>query len=129
MRSGRTDPRRPDVRRARPGRPPDRGTLGGMEFVIRPATDADLPALRPLIAAATAELLRPFLTPGQVESSRAIMGLDTQLIADGPYYVVRSGDAYAGCGGWGRRATLYGGDHSAGRDAALLDPSREPARI
>lgn len=100
-----------------------------MRFTIRPATHADLPALRPLISSATAELLRPFLTPDQVESSQAIMGLDTQLIDDGTYYVVRAGDAYAGCGGWSRRATMYGGDHSAGRDAALLDPATEPARI
>jgi GNAT superfamily N-acetyltransferase len=100
-----------------------------MRFMIRPATHADLPALLPLIASATTELLSPFLTPEQVESSRAIMGLDTQLIDDDTYFVVRSGDAYAGCGGWSRRATLYGGDHSAGRDAALLDPATEPARI
>ncbi|MEV6488135.1 GNAT family N-acetyltransferase [Actinoplanes sp. NPDC051633] len=98
-------------------------------MLIRLATEADLPALLPLIAAATAELQQPFLTPAQIDSSRAIMGLDTQLIADGTYYVVLIGDEFAGCGGWSRRATLYGGDHSSGRDAALLDPSRDPARI
>ena len=27
------------------------------------------------------------------------------------------------------RATLYGGDHAAGRDAALLDPTRDAARV
>jgi GNAT superfamily N-acetyltransferase len=101
-----------------------------MRFTIRPATRADLPTLLPLIEAATSELLRPFLTAAQVESSRAIMGLDTQLIDDGTYYTVLSGGAdVAGCGGWSRRATLYGGDHSSGRDAALLDPAVDPARI
>jgi GNAT superfamily N-acetyltransferase len=35
----------------------------------------------------------------------------------------------AGCGGWSRRATLYGGDVSPGRDAALLDPARDAARV
>jgi len=35
----------------------------------------------------------------------------------------------AGCGGWSRRATLYGGDHSDGRDPALLDPASDPAKV
>src|SRR5215208_3032756 len=30
---------------------------------------------------------------------------------------------------WSRRATLYGGDRSPGRDAALLDPARDAARV
>ena len=47
-----------------------------------------------------------------------IMGIDTQLIADGTYFVIEIDGQVAGCGGWSRRNTLYGGDHSAGRDAA-----------
>jgi GNAT superfamily N-acetyltransferase len=100
-----------------------------MEFVSRVATRDDLPALRPVIEAAIGELQKGFLDAAQIESSRAIMGLDTQLIDDGTYFVVVSGERIAGCGGWSRRATLYGGDHSAGRDAALLDPAVEPAKV
>lgn len=100
-----------------------------MTLTSRPARPDDVPALLPLIAAATAELQKGFLDEAQIRSSRAIMGLDTQLVEDGTYYVVESGGVLAGCGGWSRRATLYGGDHSAGRDAALLDPARDPARI
>jgi GNAT superfamily N-acetyltransferase len=81
------------------------------------------------MAAAIEELQKPFLTPEQVASSWTIMGLDTQLIEDGTYYVVEIAGRIAGCGGWSRRATLYGGDQSPGRDAALLDPKRDPARI
>ena len=79
--------------------------------------------------AAISELLKPYLPPDAVAASFSIMGLDTQLIDDGAYYVIVSEGAIAGCGGWSRRATLFGGDHSAGRDAALLDPAREPARV
>jgi GNAT superfamily N-acetyltransferase len=74
-------------------------------------------------------LQKDFLDPAQIDSSRAIMGLDTQLVDDGTYFVVESEDRIAGCGGWSRRATLYGGDHSAGRDTALLDPTVDPAKI
>jgi GNAT superfamily N-acetyltransferase len=83
----------------------------------------------PLIEAAITELQKGFLTDEQIASSKAIMGLDTQLIEDGTYFVVESDGVVAGCGGWSRRATLYGGDHSAGRDAALLDPARDPAKV
>ena len=95
----------------------------------RLATRADLPLLAPIVDAAIGELQKDFLTPDQIASSRAIMGIDTQLVDDGTYYVVLSDDAIAGCGGWSRRATLYGGDHSAGRDAALLDPATQPAKV
>src|SRR5215208_1728524 len=75
------------------------------------------------------ELQKGFLDDAQIEWSHAIMGLDQQLIDDGTYFVIESDGQLAGCGGWSRRATLYGGDHSAGRDSAMLDPSREPARV
>ncbi len=57
------------------------------------------------------------------------MGIDTQLIEDGTYFVVESDGELAGCGGWSRRATLYGGSQTPGRDSQLLDPHVEPARV
>ena len=95
----------------------------------RIAKDGDLPALRALMAAAIDTLQSGFLSPEQIVASRAIMGLDTQLVEDGTYFIVEAKGALAGCGGWSRRATLYGGDHSQGRDAALLNPKTDPARV
>ena len=95
----------------------------------RLASREDLDALRALMDAAIAELQKPFLDAQQVASSRTIMGLDTQLIDDGTYFVVEIDGELAGCGGWSRRATLYGGDQTPGRDAALLDPSKDAARV
>jgi GNAT superfamily N-acetyltransferase len=96
---------------------------------LRLATETDLPALRVVMARAIAELQTAFLTPEQVTASAAMMGLDTRLVADRSYFIAELDGAVAGCGGWSRRATLYGGDHSAGRDARLLDPATEPARV
>ena len=95
----------------------------------RLAIPADVPALMALIEAAISELQRPFLEDDQIAASRSIMGIDRQLIEDGTYFIVEIDGEMAGCGGWSRRATLYGHDHSSGRDSALLDPSVDPARI
>ena len=95
----------------------------------RLATLADVGALRALMALSIAELQKPFLTEAQIASSRTIMGLDSQLIEDGTYFVVEDGGVLAGCGGWSRRATLYGGNTTPGRNAAMLDPAVDPARI
>jgi GNAT superfamily N-acetyltransferase len=95
----------------------------------RLATLEDVPALTALMEAAIRELLPHFLKPEEVEASFAVMGLDTQLIADGTYFVIESHGVIIGCGGWSRRATLFGGNHAAGRDARLLDPATEAARV
>jgi GNAT superfamily N-acetyltransferase len=98
-------------------------------FHNRPACTADIPALRTLMASAILELQRGFISPEEITASASIMGLDTQLIDDGTYFVIESDGVLAGSGGWSQRATLFGGDHSAGRNAALLDPAKDAARV
>jgi GNAT superfamily N-acetyltransferase len=98
-------------------------------MTCRLATLGDIDALHTIMDAAIAELQKPFLTGPQIASSHAIMGLDTQLVEDGTYFVVESDGEMAGCGGWSRRATLYGGDRTPGRSAALLNPATDAARI
>ena len=99
-------------------------------LTIRLATQADLDALRAIMARSIDHGQAAVLTPAQVVASRAVMGLDTQLVRDGTYFVVEEAGVPVGCGGWSRRATLYGGDHSTAlRDPVLLDPATDAARI
>jgi GNAT superfamily N-acetyltransferase len=94
------------------------------------ATRADLPALTALMAQAIDRLQVGLLSPAQIAASRTVMGLDTQLVDDGSYLIAERGGMIAGCGGWSRRATLYGGDHSTAlRNPQLLDPAHDPAKI
>lgn len=103
---------------------------------IRHAVTEDIPILRDLIDASVRGLQTREYTPSQIESALAtVYGVDTQLIADGTYLVAEAepgGDAAAlvvGCGGWSKRKTLYGGDQWTGREAALLDPRHDAAKI
>jgi GNAT superfamily N-acetyltransferase len=98
-------------------------------FTHRLATPADTDVLAQLMDLAIGELQKPFLSEAEIASSRLIMGIDSQLIEDGTYFVIEAGDRIAGCGGWSRRNTLYGGNQSPGRNAALLDPATDPARV
>ena len=98
-------------------------------FTHRLAQPEDMPALKDLMTAAIRELLPQFLTPEKVEASFAVMGVDSQLIEDGTYFILEEDGAIAGCGGWSRRATLFGHNHTAGRDSRLLDPKSEAARV
>lgn len=100
------------------------------DLKCRLAVDEDATALRAVIEEAITVLQRPYLNEDQLRASREIMGLDVQLISDGTYFVAQTPDGQvAGCGGWSRRAALYGADHTPYRDLRLLDPEREPARI
>lgn len=98
-------------------------------LTYRLARSEDLDALRGLMEAAISKLQKPYLNELQIESSRSIMGLDTQLIEDKTYFIVDTDGDLAGCGGWSRRATLFGGDHSPDRSSNLLNPFVDAARI
>lgn len=95
----------------------------------RTATTADIPAIRALMALAIDQLQESFLDARTIAASHAVMGLDTQLIADGTYLAVEQAGVLVGCGGWSRRTTLFGGNHTTVRNDSLLDPARDPARV
>ena len=97
---------------------------------LRVATLNDIPALRELIERSVRELQAGWYTAEQIEAAvRSVFGVDQQLIDDGTYYVAEIGGQLAGCGGWSKRKTLYGGDQYAQREDALLDPARDAAKI
>jgi GNAT superfamily N-acetyltransferase len=99
-------------------------------LIHRLATPDDLPALREVMRRSIEALQDDFLTAKQVRASHQVMGLDTQLVKDGTYFVIERDGQIAGCGGWSWRSTLYGGDSSiVDREPRALDPEIEPARI
>lgn len=99
-------------------------------FSHRIAVVDDLDLLREVMRRSIETLQDGFLSPKQVVASHKVMGLDAQLVRDGTYFIVESGDRIAGCGGWSWRSTLYGGDDSiVSREPRALDPATEAARI
>src|ERR1700678_4467285 len=102
---------------------------------VRQAIPADVPVLRVLIDDSVRELQAQDYTPAQIESAlRTVFGVDSQLIADGTYFVAEARPAESqpiivGCGGWSKRKTLYGSDHWTRRENALLDPLQDAAKI
>jgi GNAT superfamily N-acetyltransferase len=103
---------------------------GSTRFRIRQAIAADLPFLQDLIKTSVRDLQAHDYTPSQIQSALAtVYGVDTQLVADGTYFVVEAGARIVGCGGWSRRKTLYGADQCAGREDSLLDPVHDAAKI
>ena len=107
-----------------------------MGIRLRLAVASDIPVLRQLIDASVRGLQADDYTPTQIEAAlKTVYGVDSQLIADGTYFVVevekshKAGPEIVGCGGWSKRKTLFGGDHWTGRQDALLDSRHDAAKI
>ena len=105
----------------------------GSNLRIRLAQFADVPALHRLIELSVRGLQVGDYTPRQIEGALGTaLGLDTQLVLDGTYFVAypaEQPDILVACGGWSPRRTLFGSDGGAGRNAAMLDPHVDAARI
>src|ERR1700677_2441852 len=104
-------------------------------FVLRLATEEDIPALHELIEASVRGLQSGDYTPAQIEGALGtVLGLDTQLIRDRTYFVAETAGhngerLLSGCGGWSRRKTLFGADRGPGREPGLLDPETDAAKV
>jgi GNAT superfamily N-acetyltransferase len=114
------------VRRPRPA-PIERPLV---TVVLRKAVPADIPLLKALIARSARDLSVDDYRPSQVEGAlRGAFGVDSQLLADETYFVAEEDGELVGCGGWSFRSTLFGGDAHQARDASLLDPKTQAAKI
>lgn len=102
-----------------------------MRIQIRQATTIDIPLLNQLITESVRGLSAGYYSRDQIESALIhIFGIDTQLITDGTYYVAEIENRMAGCGGWSKRKTLYGGDQTKIEEGdSLLNPETDAARI
>lgn len=97
---------------------------------VRAALAADIPAMEALIQRSGIELSEGFYTTEQARAiTRHVFGVDTQLVADQTYFMVEQHGQLVACGGWSKRSTLFGADHTKQGVDALLDPANEPARI
>jgi len=103
------------------------------KFKHRIANKNDVTAIIELMQISITENMKAYLSPGEIEAAKETMGVDRTLIEDSSYFLIEAmvnqQNILVGCGGWGKRKTLYGGDHTKGRDDRLSDPSADAARI
>src|SRR5258708_27860028 len=94
-------------------------------FLIREATASDVPELRRLIEQSVRRLQKNDYTPEQIEGALGhALGLDTQLIEDGTYFVaeVAGPTGVVGCRGGGEPAAPIWGGHPPARRKENLHP-------
>jgi hypothetical protein len=77
-----------------------------------------------LIARSGIELSDGFYTPAQAQAiTQHVFGVDTQLVADQTYFVIEEAGQLLACGGWSKRATLFGADRTKqGADPCSIRP-------
>ena len=101
-----------------------------MTAILRPAMPGDIAALEALIARSGLSLSKGFYTEQQAQAiTRHVFGVDTQLISDATYFVIERDGELLACGGWSKRATLFGADRTKAAADPLLDPATQAGRI
>lgn len=97
---------------------------------VRRASEADVPALHALIEASVRGLQANDYSPAEIEGALGhALGLDSQLVKDGTYFIAEVDGEMVASGGWSYRATLCGSDGMTGRAPAKLDPAKDAAKI
>ncbi|MDP9003864.1 MAG: GNAT family N-acetyltransferase [Verrucomicrobiota bacterium] len=97
---------------------------------VRLARPDDIPRLETLIESSVRELQAPYYSTAQMDGALgSVFGVDRQLISDQTYFVIEENQAIIACGGWSKRESLFGASAARSREDALLDPTRDPARV
>lgn len=100
-------------------------------ITIRLAKIDEVQTLNAIITLSARELSRDDYSEEEIDGAiQYVFGVDTELVADKTYFVIEKDGEIAGCGGWSRRQTLFGGNQFSGREKdVFLDPSKDPAKI
>ena len=97
---------------------------------LRAATPNDRDELLRLIDTSVRALSDGLYTQAQIENAlEHVLGLDSQLVADGTYYVIERNGMIVAAGGWSARQNPWGGDQVKQTEDPLLDPAVDAARI
>jgi GNAT superfamily N-acetyltransferase len=101
-----------------------------MNWSLRLACDSDIPALEALIERSVRELQAADYSTAQMDGALgSVFGVDRQLIRDQTYFLAGKDGVIIACGGWSKRASLFGSDAARPAEDALLDPLQDAARI
>jgi hypothetical protein len=101
-----------------------------MDWALRLACADDIPELEGLIERSVRALQAADYSAAQMDGALgSVFGVDRQLIGDQTYFVAEHEGAIIACGGWSKRASLFGSDAVRAAEDALLDPVQDAARI
>lgn len=99
-------------------------------LTYRKAQIADIGSLVGLIALSARGLAKQDYSETQIEAAiGTVWGVDEELIHDQTYFIAEtSNGVLAGCGGWSKRAKLFGASDGDTK-SPLLNPNIDSARI
>jgi len=101
-----------------------------MNWPLRLARDGDISELEALIERSVRELQAASYSTTQMDGALgSVFGVDRQLIRDRTYFVAEQDGAILACGGWSKRASLFGSDAVRAAEDVLLDPLEDAARM
>jgi len=100
-----------------------------LKIAICPARINDLSTCQTLAHLSLLKFQLQHLSREQIDASYELAGVEKTLIEDGTYFLAYTVHGLVGCGGWSRRATLFGKGIDGGKEARLLDPKTEAARL